>query len=168
MAIGFFSLPGEIRNQIYMELFVLPNDTTIFPRPEHGVYTIFSYPSLCLRQRIQLLRTNKRLNHEASPFLYGMNRFKIYNPKFAGFYFDNAYPTREQLQSKTLQPFLDRIGPQNAGKLRHIRIAFPNKPERLRHDRRLNFPSRYEFEVRQDSIATLKLIQDRCPNIAIL
>jgi hypothetical protein len=97
MSSNFFSLPSELRNQIY-EL-VLLHQELIDPRVDYD-------PQQKLTPR--LLRANKTVHREASSLFYGQNRF------------DFTMGTPEDVAS-----FLGQIGRKNADYIRHICVDFP-------------------------------------------
>ena len=93
---NFLSLPGELRNQIYVYVLVdqdyIDLGTWFCPQP--------LFP--------QLLRTNKTIHGEATKLFYTHNRFNF-----------------TMCDPELLPSFLDRIGPDNSKHIRHIRIDFP-------------------------------------------
>ena len=93
---SFFSLPRELRNQIYA--YVLVDEDYINPWD-------WNYPHMLFPQ---LLRTNKTLHDEAAEVLYAHNRFN----------FAECHPDRVCL-------LLDKIGTDNLKHMRHVRIGFP-------------------------------------------
>ena len=148
MPINFFSFPPEIRNKIYEEMFRSPDGITILPHKFDGVVAV---PR---NEYLRLLRANKELNREAGSFFYGMNRFNIHHAKYRCRYIiPDVQGSQPQFQ--TLESFLDSIGQKNACLVRHISVEFPLPPEQ-------------ETEFGENSTLTLGLIQNRCPNIAIL
>ena len=94
---NFFSLPRELRDQIY-ELVILHQEP-IDPWADYG-------PPYNLAP--ELLRTNKTINREASLLLYSQNRF------------DFTSSTPENVAS-----FVEQIGRNNADNIRHICVDFP-------------------------------------------
>lgn len=98
MLSNFFSLPREIRDQIY-EL-VLLHQERIDPWVDGN-----------RRQNLtpELLRANKAVHREASSLLYAQNRFDL-----------TAMDTPEDVAS-----FLGQIGRNNADHIRHICVEFP-------------------------------------------
>ena len=98
MSSKFFSLPREIRDQIY-EL-VLLHQELIDPWADYDQ-----------RQKLtpKLLHVNKTIRHEASSLFYSQNRF------------DFTMGTPENVAS-----FLGQIGRNNTDYIQHISIDFPN------------------------------------------
>ena len=94
---NFFSLPRELRDQIY-ELVIL-HPEPIDPWVDYG-------PPYNLTP--ELLRANKAINREASSLLYARNRF------------DFTSSTPENVASS-----LGQIGRNSADNIRHICIDFP-------------------------------------------
>ncbi|KAI4186966.1 MAG: hypothetical protein L6R41_003123 [Letrouitia leprolyta] len=68
---GFLRLPFEIRQLIYDELLVIePDQDTLLYDDRTGVRG-------CLLLYPQILRANKQINTEATPTLYGKNKFQV-------------------------------------------------------------------------------------------
>lgn len=149
MTVDFFSLPGEVRNKIYEELLVSSNTIAIFlnitwslnfrPRGPR-IFGTDSDGSGLLHLYLVILRLNKIVHREASSILYSRNCFQIQN-------------------SNILASFLDQIGPQNAGLLRQLVIAFP-----AFH----NDGHAVGITLQEDSVQMLDLICDKCQNIVTL
>jgi hypothetical protein len=137
MPVDFFSLPSEVRNKIYEELLVHSN-TIILNRTWYLDSTI--YASGILHLYLAILLLNKKAHREASSILYSRNCFEIQN-------------------SELLTSFLDQIGPQNAGTLRRLVIAFP-----AFH----NDGHAVGITLQEDGVWTLDLIHDKCQNIVTL
>lgn len=97
MSSNFFSLPRELRDQIY-ELVLLHREL-INPSPESD-----------LRQKLtpKLLRVNKTIHREASSLFYAQNRF------------DFSLGTPYDVAS-----FLEQIGRNNADYIQHVYVGFP-------------------------------------------
>jgi len=97
MSSNFFSLPRELRDQIY-EL-VLLHQEVIDPWVDYD-----------RRQKLtpELLHVNKTIHREASSLFYAQNRF------------DFTMGTPEDVAS-----FLGQIGRNNADYIRHICVGFP-------------------------------------------
>lgn len=68
---GFFSLPAELRNEIYDLILQQPNNAMIQIKS-----TGFTAPGLTL------LRTCKQIYHEATPIFYTTNRFRVQISKY--------------------------------------------------------------------------------------
>jgi hypothetical protein len=137
---NFFNLPTEIRLEIYSELLVL-SEPIVFVA-DHGP----SSPPLFRAERDglspALLRTNRRVHHEASPLLYSNNRFQF--PEISTY-------------SVHIAPFLNQIGSQTSY-IRHICIPFPI----------FDYPKIGEAWLNMAHIKNLELIRDACTNIRIL
>lgn len=99
MPFNFFSLPTEIRHEIYKLLLVRKHEVI---DPYEGQHALV--PSI--------LATNSAILKEARPLLYGHN---IYNLE----YFD------WDREADIITEFLDSIGKVNASHLKSICIAFP-------------------------------------------
>ncbi len=97
MSSNLFSLPRELRDQIYEP--VLLHQELIDPWVDHN-----------RRQKLTpgLLRANKTVHREASSLFYAQNRF------------DFTMGTPEDISS-----FLGQIGRNNADYIRHICVEFP-------------------------------------------
>ncbi|EPE33617.1 hypothetical protein GLAREA_06630 [Glarea lozoyensis ATCC 20868] len=63
--LNFLHLPGEIRNEIYTQLLVLPRESNILPFYDCNLYDI--YP--------EILSVCRKTHTEALPILYGLNTF---------------------------------------------------------------------------------------------
>ncbi|KAG9250364.1 uncharacterized protein F5Z01DRAFT_629682, partial [Emericellopsis atlantica] len=93
---SFLDLPSELRNTIY-ELLLL-RSTSI--NPWHRVrYELVT----------GLFRASKKVHHEVTSLFYGQNRFDF-----------------THIDPQTLALFLEQIGSQNSGYIRHILIEFPD------------------------------------------
>ncbi|GES63071.1 hypothetical protein PENSUB_579 [Aspergillus terreus] len=93
MPANFFTLPGELRNQIY-HLLTSAEPVNPWSKRGHNLAT-------------NLIRTNKTIQREAAWVLYGGNIFD-FRPPVHLLYEGDA--------------FLDRIGPHNARHIRHIQF----------------------------------------------
>lgn len=91
------------------------------------------------RRWLTLLHTNRQVSREASAVLYGMNNFTLLD------------------ETRLLQNFLNSIGAVNASSLSHLSISFPVIDGR---------PG--IFSLREDSLQSLKLLQERCTNLKTL
>jgi len=132
MPIGFLHLPGEIRNPIYKHLLVssepieicvctgdLRRTTPKFPRDRRWELDDSEDDNdkdcLCLPPRrgtsviTAILVANRQIHAEANALFYSANHFVVFTSK-----------------TSTLSTFLDRIGRQNAGLIRHLSIPFPH------------------------------------------
>jgi hypothetical protein len=97
MTISFLSLPGEVRNKIYVYLLVI--DEPIEPH-------VHWY--LELKHRIKILRTNKTIHRETSSLFYSQNHFDI-----------------SQCSPVCIMQFLNSIGHTNASYIQDLRVYFP-------------------------------------------
>jgi hypothetical protein len=116
MALTFLSLPSEIRNEIYGLL--LLHQSSIRP-----------WGDRCLPQQTRtpgLFRANKTVHREATPLFYGQNRFDF------------------TLGHVGIASFLEKIGRDNAGYIRH------------------NISLEYE------SVRFLTKIQSHCTNLGVI
>jgi hypothetical protein len=98
--LGFFDLPGELRFMIYRLLFC----PTLEP-----ILTGFSLAGP-LRHSAQLLRVCRSCHTEASPVLYGENRFSLYW----------IYPCSSTATGFSFLRFFENIGPANWQFIRHL------------------------------------------------
>jgi hypothetical protein len=97
--------------------------------------------SLEWRVTTGLFRTSKAVHSEASPLFYGQNRFD----------FTGVLPER-------IVSFLQEIGCNNAGFIRHIIINFP----------KINLVDPGNLALTNNSDALLSNIQSRCTNLSTL
>ena len=100
MSSNFFSLPREIRDQIY-ELVLLQQDPIDY-RKDRDIW--------CIRPQLtpELLRVNKTIHREASSMFYSQNHF------------DLTAGTPEQVAL-----FFTQIGKKNANFIQHVLVKFP-------------------------------------------
>jgi len=98
MSANLLSLPGELRNAIFQQLLVDQDRID----PWHH-----SYPSQPLTP--ELLRVNRAIHHEAGSLLYSQNCFDL-----------------TTCDSERLISFLNQIGRNNASRICHIYIDFPD------------------------------------------
>ncbi|KAG9231370.1 hypothetical protein BJ875DRAFT_517407 [Amylocarpus encephaloides] len=142
--ISFFSLPGDIRNNIYRRVLVVGHPLFLFQDTGSTVVETFA-PDRPFRW-LALLYTNRQVHDEASAVLYGLNHFTFMDT------------TRHQ--GGLLQSFLGCIGSVNAGLLSHLCINFPivetveGQPG--------------NFILREDDLHSLKLLQEKCTNLTTL
>ncbi|KAL2128760.1 hypothetical protein VTI74DRAFT_8695 [Chaetomium olivicolor] len=120
-------VPGEIRNQIYQSLVVFLEPVHIYresyrnngnnePPLQHSVSS-FSLTSLFL--------TCRQIHAEASAMFYSQNIFAL--PTITS-------QAPHQIQANFLfRWFLDRVGPHNAARIRHLAVPFPVEPSALIH-----------------------------------
>ncbi|KAK7953293.1 hypothetical protein PG988_013987 [Apiospora saccharicola] len=93
---SFFSLPREIRDQIYELCLVSTATLQPLERSQRGL-------------AVHLLRASTAVHAEACAVLYGQNRFEFVDP----------------VRARTLDASLARIGAAAAAHLRHVLIPFP-------------------------------------------
>lgn len=145
MLMNIFNFPAEIRFNIYEELLVL-SEPIIFKPTWNGFC-----PQLSLSKRYglnpALLRTNKRVQAEASPLLYSRNCFGC----------ADLGPDKSAAFTR-LDRFFSQIGPQMASFLRHLCIDFPSFIDYQAGSTALH----------KDSIKILEFIRDNCTSIATL
>lgn len=134
--LGFFSLPGEIRNQIYESLLVFSEPITIYTedwdkhddkdndkskKGEERVHidNILERKRWPLSPRLlTVFLISKQVHLEASAVFYSQNHFRA-PPSLCRF-------PHAQLQSNyVMRGFIDRIGHRNLTCLRHLCIPFP-------------------------------------------
>jgi hypothetical protein len=138
MPVDFFDLPGEVRNKIYEELLIHSN--TIFLNVARCNLDPPLYSAEFIHLCPAILQVNKKAHREASSILYSRNCFEVEN-------------------FELFASFLDQIGPQNAGFLRRLVIAFP-----AFH----NDGHSVGITLQDDGLRTLDLIRDKCQNIVTL
>ena len=143
VVISFFSLPREIRNKIYKRVLIVAHPVFLFQDAGSRVETFA--PDRPFRW-LSLLYTNRQMHNEAISVLYGMNKFSLVD----------STPQQVSL----LQTFLDCIGSVNAGLLSHLCINFP-VAESIEGQRG-------KFKLRNDSLQTLKLLQEKSTNLTTL
>ena len=143
VVISFFSLPREIRNKIYKRVLIVAHPVFLFQDAGSRVETFA--PDRPFRW-LSLLYTNWQMHNEAIPVLYGMNNFSLVD----------STPQQVSL----LRTFLDCIGSVNAGLLSHLCINFP-AAESIEAQ-----PGK--VKLRDDSLQTLKLLQEKSTNLTIL
>jgi len=130
MSANLLSLPGELRNAIFQQL--LMDQEPINPRNRP-----------CLPQALtpELLRVNKAIHHEASSLLYTQNCFDF-----------------TTCDSEDLISFLSQIGRNNASRIRHFYIDFPDIPN-LGTD---------NVTLGEDCVRVLAGIQSECTNLSTI
>ncbi len=130
MSANLLSLPGELRNAIFQQL--LMHQEPIDPRNRP-----------CLPQALnpELLHVNKAIHHEASSLLYTQNCFDF-----------------TKCGSEDLISFLNQIGRNNASRIRHFYIDFPNIPD-LGTD---------NVTLGEDCVRVLARIQSDCTNLSTI
>jgi hypothetical protein len=142
--ISIFSLPVDIRNNIYRRVLIVPHPLYLFQDTGSQVVETFApdRPSRWLA----LLYTNRQIHDEARAVLYGLNSF--------------TFMDTTQHQGGLLQSFLNCIGSINAGLLSHLCINFPvvesvdGQPG--------------QAILREDDLYSLKLLQDKCTKLTTL
>ncbi|KAF2807990.1 uncharacterized protein BDZ99DRAFT_70906 [Mytilinidion resinicola] len=105
-----FSLPSELRNNIYEHLLVLQEPIECLTHPWLGQSQLGALTP-------GLLLVNKAVHREASSLLYAQNRFNLAVP-----------------DSELVTAFLDQVGCNNAKHIRHIYLNFPEFGSLDRHD----------------------------------
>ena len=144
---SFFSIPVDIRLQIYEELLTAsePINFRAFEDPSWPPLTLAGRYGLCPA----LLRMNKQVQHEATPILYSANCFR----------FSELEPVlRLKTESAAISWVFGQIGRDNAAFIRHICIAFPAFDDY----------SLGNATIQEDSMKTLELIRQNCTGIATL
>ncbi|OBT46512.1 hypothetical protein VE00_03338 [Pseudogymnoascus sp. WSF 3629] len=137
---NFFGFPIEIRLMIYPELLVHsePIDFVV----DYGPPSPHQFRLRRYGLSPALLRVNKALHSEASPFLYSNNRFR---------FSDIFTSTPSATYSAHIAPFLGQIGSQ-ARLIRHICMTFPTFDD-YQHGR---------ARLHEAHIKNLDLIRDTC------
>ena len=141
--ISFFSLPREIRDRIYKTVLIVAHPIFLFQDAGPRVETFA--PERPFRW-LSLLYTNRQMHSEAVPVLYGMNSFSLVDT------------TPQQVD--LLKNFLTCIGSVNAGLLSSLCVNFP-AAESMEGQ-----PG--NVKLRDDSLHSLKLLQERCTNLTTL
>jgi len=141
--ISLFSLPRKIRNIIYRKVLVVRHPLYLFQ--DHPGFPVETFAPEKPRRWLALLYVNRQIHDEASAVLYRSNQFIFVDM------------TRHQFG--LIQSFFSCIGSVNAGSLSHLCINFPvteivGKPEKV--------------ILREDSLHTMKLLQDKCPSLTTL
>ncbi|KAF2277093.1 uncharacterized protein EI97DRAFT_441848 [Westerdykella ornata] len=81
----FMRLPGELRNMIYRQCLVLGRPIDLWPLLPYNAPAGTTKLSLIERDlkhiNVSLLRVSRRVNQEATPVLYGCNRFRFSDSK---------------------------------------------------------------------------------------
>ena len=124
-------------------MLIVPHPLYLFQEPGSRVESFA--PDRPIRW-LAVLYTNRRIYREASAALYETNQFHFVD-------------ITEQ-QVGLLRSFLDCIGPMNAASLSHLCINFP-VVESI--DGQTG-----NFKLRDDSLQSLKLPQDKCTNLSTL
>lgn len=145
---GIFSLPREIRDQIYREFVVYPDivslDLTFLQALFDGTYisdeTLMGWSPYQWRAAPAIVQVNKQFYREATAILYSANRFSYQDVRF-------------------LPCFLDKIGQLNANLLRHLIIPLP----KFHNNGHLS-----GITLMDDSVQAFDMIQERCQGLATL
>lgn len=143
-AAGIFSLPIEIRYDIFKLVLVVPEPVYLyqdFGAPVKAFMPDKPYAWLAL------LHTSRQISHEASAVLYGANRFTLEEVELANY------------RSNLLGSFISSIGSVNARFLTHLRISFP-ATERV--------DGSEEIRLREDTSRNLQLIRNECTGLKTL
>lgn len=137
---NFLGLPRRARDNVYQKLLPVPTQLYLFQDPG-GPVEVFA-PDKPPRW-LALLYTNRQITREAAEVLYGANKFSVQD-----------VTDREVV---LLRKFLFDIGPVNASFLSHLVISFPVIEGQTG-----------QFQLRQDSLQTLQLLQERCTSLKTL
>ncbi|KAK8054618.1 hypothetical protein PG994_009685 [Apiospora phragmitis] len=136
----FFSLPREIRDQIY-KLCLLSSET---------LQPLYAWSRMNKGFAIKLLRTSKTVHAEACSVFYGQNRFDFSD----SFYFINVMDFTNFALAKEVGSFLEKIG-SSAEYLGNAVIAFPQY-------------ARIELgntALAPQNMAIIASLRRRCPNL---
>lgn len=144
-ASSFFSLPIEIRRDIYKRVLVVPHPLIFFQEEGCPVESLVPEKPYAW---LSLIYTNRQISEEARAVLYG-----------------SSYFTLEETEAKEprgtlLESFLNCIGPTNARSLSRLSINFPateSPPDQLG-----------EIRLREDGMRTLKILQTECTSLNTL
>jgi hypothetical protein len=137
--VGFFSLPIEIRNDIYKRILVLPHPIHLFQDPGCAVQSFLPEKPY---EWLALLYTNRQISEEARAVLYGSNKFS----------FEEVESWKPQ--GSLLNSFLSCIGSVGAGSLSSLSMNFPATEQIEGRSG--------EIEIRDDSLQSLRLLQNKC------
>jgi hypothetical protein len=140
----FFSLPQQVRNDIYRRVLVVAHPLYLFQDTGSQEAELFA-PDRPFRW-LALLYTNRQVHIEASAVLYGLNHFTFMNTI--------------RSQANLVQSFLNRIRSVNAGHLSHMSINFP-VAENVRGQAG-------KVILTEDDSRVLKLLQEKCINLTTL
>lgn len=141
---SFFSLPVDIRNNIYRRVLVVSHPIFLFQDSYSQVVETFA-PDRPFRW-LALLYTNRQVHDEACAVLYGLNHFTLVETT--------------QHQGSLLQSFLNCIGTVNAGLLSHLSINFPVAESVQGQTGKVM--------IREDDLHSLKVLQEKCTNLTTL
>jgi hypothetical protein len=144
---NLFSLPLEVRNDIYQRVLDLGRPLYLFQEEEEEdvfgkVGLFYSDPPV---QWLSLLYTNWQLHDEASAELYKLTRFNL---------------VLDGGENNLLPSFLACIGSFNAAHLSHIVIGFPSaEMEKSPEDKMV---------LKAVDLSVLKLLAEKCLKLATL
>jgi hypothetical protein len=130
MSTSFLGLPSELRNRIY-ELCLAREEP----------FSPWANDRPCQIQAPSLLRANKTIHREASPFFYAQNCFDLTNITHDDVYW-----------------FFETIGRNNANCIRHLRVIFPL----------FDHLEPGYITLAEDSIALFAIIQSFCASLRTL
>ncbi|KAI1845893.1 hypothetical protein JX266_007980 [Neoarthrinium moseri] len=139
---NLLSIPREIRHDLYQRLLVARQPLFLFLDNRDPRSVEMFAPGKPF-QALAIICTNRQIHAEAAAVLYGLNHF---------IFLDNA---RHQVE--LIRSFLGLIGRRNAGLLGYLSINFP--VVEVAGDLEGN------FVLREDSLATLMLLKDRCTQL---
>jgi hypothetical protein len=141
--VTFLTLSKDTRERIYKTVLNLPHPAFIF-QGQGSKVEIFApdRPTYWL----VLLYINHQISSEASETLYSVNHFELVDIT--------------QRQSSLLRSFLDSIRLMNAASLSHLCINLPVVES-------IDGQSG-NIKLRDDSLQSVKLLQDRCTNLSTL
>ncbi|PWY87949.1 hypothetical protein BO94DRAFT_624090 [Aspergillus sclerotioniger CBS 115572] len=144
-AAKFFSLPIEIRYNIYEQLLVVPHPLHVFQDPGCPIEVFAPAKPYAW---LALIYVNQQISAEARTILYGANRFD----------FQEMETVRRP--PSLLESFFSCIGPVNAGFLSHICINFPDTE---REAGQLG-----DIRLRDDGLQRLRVLQEQCTGLKTL
>lgn len=146
-AVGLFTLPIEIRHDIFKRVLAVPDPLYLFQDPG-GPVKSFMPNTYKPPAWLALLYTSRQVSYEARAVLYGVNRFTLEEVELASY------------RGKLLKSFITCIGSVNAGFLSHLRITFPATE-------RIDGQSG-EIRLIEDSLQDLRLLQNECTKLNTL
>ncbi|KAK3113221.1 hypothetical protein LTR53_009707 [Teratosphaeriaceae sp. CCFEE 6253] len=130
-----FDLPSELRNQIYREVLhvdYIELAPLAFTEAKGlaRIHHMRKYKKAIV-PRLRLLRTNKRVNREATPIFYGGNEFRF----------------SSDIGFDVLNFFCRTIGPVNTAMLRSVTECFPRDASEGDGAKRMSKTGWYNFEM---------------------
>ena len=154
---GFFTLPGEVRNEIYRHCLSFPGTIAIY-REKRGIGgrlpietdTDNSDSESLYSTIIPFFLVSHRFSLEARTYFYSHNAFGVPDA--------SVWPLYWERLPVVTRFFVDRIGPHNAQALRHLRIPFPLYSGR--------YTEWYCPSVERRPL--LPGISSQCPNLTVL